>query len=59
MKIEYEGKQYDLRLKSRYLPKPLRNINTLDLAILLANRGVDKSYKLTIIREYLPGAKVL
>lgn len=58
MQFEYNGKQYDIRLKARYLPKELHNVGTDDLIMLMSSR-TDHSVKQTILNSYIEGATVL
>jgi len=58
MRFEYNNKQYDLRLKNRYLPKALHNIASFDLLIMLGNDTSDKT-KQELLSQYLPGATLI
>ncbi len=59
MRFTYRRKKYDLRYQKRYLPKEIRDINVLDLQILLNAHWSSKEYRQSILNEYLEGAKIV
>lgn len=58
MKFEYQGKLYDIRFKSRYLPQGLKEVGTVDKMILMSSR-TSKVLKQDLLSSYLKEAKVL
>jgi hypothetical protein len=58
MRFSYKNEIYDVRLKSRYLPKGIKQIAGDDLA-LLTSRFVFTETKQAILDSYLDNAVVV
>ena len=58
MQFNYNGKQYDIRLKSRYLPVGIKNVGSMDLLVFLSSR-TDPQIKERILQSYLPTATLV